>query len=153
MRRDCTKYETAFVNVMCLSCVSVCATGASVAYERRGVCSNRHNPPQLSNNPFSSANFFLDWTGRDNLGLGWAVGAGVLLIHLERPDRFNIHRSCQFWELEKIWVLCIPDFIERKSLVVACWAAAVQSPPSWTWSWQTSQIHVIDRRLSDLLSF
>lgn len=36
---------------------------------------------------------FLDWTGRDNLGLERAVRPGALLIHFDVADLFNIHRS------------------------------------------------------------
>lgn len=94
------------------------------------------NPLPPSNNPLSTANFFpllLDWTGRDNLGLERAVRPGVLVIHVDRADMFNIHRSSAVGldmlhytsargKVSQIWALCMLDLEQKMNAVATCWA-------------------------------
>lgn len=80
---------------------------------------------------------FLDWTGRDNLGLERAVRPGVFLIHLDGADMFNIHRSSAAG-LDTLHYISFRGKIgadlgtldvklrARMNAVAACWAAAEQ---------------------------
>lgn len=112
----------------------------------------------------------LDWTGRDNLGLERAVRPGVLLIHLDGADVFNIHRSSAVGldifhyissqgKILQIWALCMLNW-EREwtqllpvELQWSIWFHPHQPTSMWSWNTGRHMNYVTARDFNNIALF